>query len=85
MREDGETGDEGRPGAKLLTVLGKWQAWRQARVDGVIEMNNQVNLRRLPENMREQGLERKEMDVGWLYDVNFEEAVEGWFNDLDRV
>ena len=56
-------------------VLKRWQDKRQERIDGVLELNDAVNKRRLPSTTG--GSEVMEpFDLRWLYDVDFEKMVE---------
>lgn len=60
--------------------LKAWQQGRQGRVDRVLELNAQIDARRMP---RASGsvateLENKPFDLAWLYSPNFEDLVDGW-------
>ncbi|KAM0713377.1 hypothetical protein Q7P37_010339 [Cladosporium fusiforme] len=67
--------------AALALRLRKWQQWRFARVGGILELNGLIEARRTP---REERTERQRvladtrMDLGWLFGVDFEEAVQSW-------
>ncbi|KAM3066301.1 hypothetical protein ACMFMG_003188 [Clarireedia jacksonii] len=52
-----------------------WQEYRQARVEKIIGLNKQVDLRRLP-GAEEQT--REPFDLRWLYNVDIEGDVRGW-------
>lgn len=56
-------------------VLRNWQTVRQERVDGVLELNNKLNKRRLPVSEGENEVEGEEFDLGWLYNIDFENTV----------
>ncbi|KAJ5120044.1 hypothetical protein N7448_010713 [Penicillium atrosanguineum] len=57
-----------------------WQQGRQGRVDQVLELNAQIDARRLPRGPGQAAteLESKPFDLAWLYSPNFEELVDGW-------
>ncbi|KAK1243155.1 hypothetical protein MKX07_003783 [Trichoderma sp. CBMAI-0711] len=61
---------------RMDRALKKWQLGRQARVDKVLELNDQLNRRRLP-NAGEAG-HLEPFDLDWLYGVNFEESIAEW-------
>lgn len=45
-------------------------------------MNRQIDIWRMPEAQKtaeERALERRKMGAEWLYGVDFEEVVRGWF------
>ncbi|KAL7814987.1 hypothetical protein V8C44DRAFT_363381 [Trichoderma aethiopicum] len=65
-------GDAVRMGAALK----KWQLGRQARVDKVLELNDRLNKRRLPDAGEAGDLEP--FDLDWLYGVDFEESIAEW-------
>ncbi|RAK99584.1 FAD-dependent oxidoreductase [Aspergillus ibericus CBS 121593] len=74
----GGDGDEG----KLQKGLKVWQKGRQARVDRVVELNGQINRRRMPKQPGEgsEGMEEgmEPFELEWLYQPDFREMVEGW-------
>ncbi|KAM0428661.1 hypothetical protein ACHAQK_011483 [Fusarium lateritium] len=59
-------------GQGLSDALGRWQTGRQERVDKIIELNNEINKRRMP---KEQGVETKPFELDWLYSVDLDQAV----------
>ncbi|KAJ4251036.1 hypothetical protein NW762_011686 [Fusarium torreyae] len=59
-------------GQGLSDALGRWQKGRQERVDKVIELNAEINKRRLP---KETEVETKPFVLDWLYSVDLDEAV----------
>ncbi|KAM0550708.1 hypothetical protein ACHAPJ_008773 [Fusarium lateritium] len=59
-------------GHGLSDALGRWQKGRQERVDKVIELNAEINKRRLP---KETEVETKPFDLDWLYSVDLDDAV----------
>ena len=77
---------KGRNVVDVATLLGKWQASRQDRVDKILEMNREIDLRRMPEGTMGEGKgqvegERNAIDVEWLYGVDYEKTVRGWFEE----
>lgn len=57
---------------KLKSALKKWQSVRQARVDHVLQLNEQINERRLPSN---KSVEFKPFDLDWLYAADFDKMI----------
>ncbi|KAJ5668377.1 uncharacterized protein N7477_006947 [Penicillium maclennaniae] len=57
-----------------------WQQERQGRVDRVLELNAQIDARRLPRGSTQvvPELEVKPFDLEWLYAPSFEQMVDGW-------
>ena len=65
----------------LSTRLQKWQQWRLERVKSVFELNGMIEARRTALADRtpaQQVLAERKMDLGWLFDVNYEDVVESW-------
>lgn len=60
-------------------ALAFWQTYRQARVDEVLKLNRQIDLRRLPAKEGEEG-ERTELQLDWLYNADFDAVVRDWLN-----
>ena len=56
----------------LSDALGRWQKGRQERVDKIIELNNEINKRRMP---KQADVETKPFDIDWLYSVDLDEMV----------
>ena len=66
---------------ELSLRLTKWQQWRSERVKRVFELNGMIEARRTPTGERTSAqsfLAAKEMDLGWLFGVDFEKEVESW-------
>ncbi|KAM0295920.1 hypothetical protein ACHAPM_010636 [Fusarium culmorum] len=61
-------------GKGLSDTLDRWQKGRQERVDKIIELNNEINKRRMPK-VDGVEVETKPFDVDWLYSVDLDEAV----------
>ncbi|KAI0125197.1 hypothetical protein BJ170DRAFT_636814 [Xylariales sp. AK1849] len=57
-------------------ALKYWQQYRQARVDKVLELNEQIDLRRLPKGHGVEEPDRQEFDLGWLYDVDLDRLMQ---------
>ncbi|KAL6875928.1 hypothetical protein HDV57DRAFT_162278 [Trichoderma longibrachiatum] len=66
----------GRDAVRMSAALKKWQLGRQARVDKVLELNDRLNKRRLPDAGEADDLEP--FDLDWLYGVGFEESIAEW-------
>ena len=69
--------------AKFEDALTFWQNYRQTRITRVLELNQQIDLRRLPKEQRPVGLDRGELahekfDLSWLYEPDFKAEVENW-------
>ncbi|KAF9766816.1 hypothetical protein IL306_000716 [Fusarium sp. DS 682] len=61
----------------LSDALGRWQKGRQERVDQIIELNNEINKRRMP---NQTDVETKPFDIDWLYSVDLDEMVGQFVN-----
>ncbi|KAJ6785877.1 hypothetical protein PWT90_05452 [Aphanocladium album] len=59
-----------------------WQTYRQDRVDKVLELNKQIDQRRMPladvEAGRESGFTKQRLELGWLYNPDFKKDVLDW-------
>lgn len=68
--------------ANLQDALGFWQSYRQERVDKVFELNQQIELRRMPTNDAVvglgSGLRKEDFDLQWLYKPDFKRVVDEW-------
>lgn len=56
-------------------ILKDWQGRRQSRVDRVLQLNADINKRRLPSNSTDE-VTAEPFDLGWLYNIDFEEFVD---------
>ncbi|KAJ5198214.1 uncharacterized protein N7498_007331 [Penicillium cinerascens] len=70
-------------GKNLEHGLKVWQQGRQARVDLVLELNAQIDARRMPKDPGSLSteLESKPFDLAWLYSPNFEDMVDSWLEE----
>lgn len=71
--------DRIRDGAEPLRF---WQKYRQDRVDKVLELNKQIDQRRMPSTDavvgKESGFTKQSFDLGWLYNPDFKKDVMDW-------
>ncbi|KAF4953929.1 hypothetical protein F66182_18416, partial [Fusarium sp. NRRL 66182] len=61
--------------SKRSVSLKRWQTGRQARIDKVLELNAMIDKRRLPNQDDSSKVQRGEFDLGWLYNVDFEQSI----------
>lgn len=71
-----QSADDKEDAARIGKALKNWQLGRQARVDRVLELNDKVNNRRLPDAVKAGIFEPFDMD--WLYDVDFDQMIAEW-------
>ncbi|KND92014.1 FAD-dependent urate hydroxylase [Tolypocladium ophioglossoides CBS 100239] len=68
----------------IKDALSFWQSYRQERVDKVLELNKQIDLRRMPADDAvvgdKSGFQRKEFELGWLYKPEFKKDVQDWIS-----
>ncbi|KAL1877456.1 hypothetical protein Daus18300_002443 [Diaporthe australafricana] len=68
--------------ANLQDALSFWQSYRQERVDKAYELNQQIDLRRMPTNDavvgEGSGLRKEIFDLEWLYKPDFKHVVDEW-------
>lgn len=66
----------------MQDALSFWQTYRQERVDRILELNKQIDLRRMPSDDAavgsENGFVGEEFDLTWLYSPDFQRTVEDW-------
>ncbi|KAH0562724.1 hypothetical protein GP486_002617 [Trichoglossum hirsutum] len=64
----------------MREALGSWQSYRQERVEKIMALNKQIELRRMPKAERESTPHGAlvEIDLGWLYQPDFRADVEAW-------
>lgn len=69
-------------GGSLQGALSFWQTYRQSRIDKVLALNQQIDLRRMPANDdivgSGSGVEKEEFDLEWLYKPDFKGIVDKW-------
>jgi hypothetical protein len=66
----------------LQRALKIWQEGRQERVDKVLELNAQIDKRRMPTVGEEEAEEP--FDLEWLYKPDFVEMVDSWLSRMDN-
>lgn len=74
-------------GKDLNTGLKIWQQGRQERIDQILELNAQIDARRMPKDPNSASLEieTKPFELGWLYSPKFDEMVDKWFETSELV
>ena len=75
-------------GVNFTQALTFWQGYRQERINKILELNKQIDLRRMPKDKRPVDatgapLELKEFDLKWLYEPNFKAEVENWIKGTE--
>ena len=58
--------------------LSFWQKYRKERIERIMKLNKQIDLRRMPKERNEQGPPLEEMELSWLYEPDFKGVVESW-------
>ena len=71
----------GQETSRLQSALRGWQNHRQGRVERVLELNAQLNQRRIPGAQNVQVDGSKAFDMGWLYDIDFDDVVKQIIDD----
>ena len=67
-------------------ALSFWQEYRQQRIDKVMALNAQIDLRRMPHPEKTSDMvgngngavSKQEIELGWLYEPDFYAVVEDW-------
>ena len=67
-------------------ALSFWQEYRQQRIDKVMALNAQIDLRRMPHPEKTSDMvgngngavSKQEIELGWLYEPDFNAVVEDW-------
>ncbi|KAK1763648.1 FAD-dependent urate hydroxylase [Phialemonium atrogriseum] len=76
----GRSDEIGRP----QEALGFWQTYRQQRVDEILKLNEQIDLRRMPADDAVTAAKgqsaREAFELGWLYKPDFKKDVDDWFS-----
>ena len=62
---------------ELQKALAFWQHYRQQRIEAIMALNKQIDLRRMPSDDKTKG-EMEEMNLEWLYAPDFKAIVENW-------
>lgn len=73
-------GKVGEEQVEMEKALAWWQGYRQERIEKVMGLNRQIDLRRMKKEESEgiQGGQLEKIELGWLYEPNFKEDVESW-------
>ncbi|OJJ51715.1 hypothetical protein ASPZODRAFT_138785 [Penicilliopsis zonata CBS 506.65] len=67
----------------LPRTLLLWQSARQARIDRVLDLNRQIDARRLPESEGgDPAADQAPFDQQWLFEPDFDQMVDEWFTQL---
>ncbi|KAK5061520.1 hypothetical protein LTR84_008064 [Exophiala bonariae] len=73
---------------KLEEALGTWQSYRQDRIGKVLELNKQIDLRRMPAppigSQPQHEVPKQEFDLSWLYEPDFKAEVETWVTMMNN-
>lgn len=72
--------------SRMKDALTFWQEYRQQRVDKILVLNEQINLKRLPQPEEtpefvandNSAVSKQEIELGWLYEPDFKAVVEDW-------
>ncbi|PMD31526.1 FAD/NAD(P)-binding domain-containing protein [Hyaloscypha variabilis F] len=64
-----------------------WQEYREQRIAKVMDLNNQIELRRMTKEEREKmpAGSMHEIELSWLYKPNFKEDVDKWVATKSKV
>ncbi|KAK4183250.1 hypothetical protein QBC35DRAFT_508360 [Podospora australis] len=71
----------GNKGVDEAEPLGFWQKYRQARVDRILKLVEQIDLRRLPTDEVEEKVVKEPFELGWLYGTDLRGDVDAWVRD----
>lgn len=68
--------------ANFQEALSFWQSYRQGRVDRILELNKQIDMRRMPSDDAVVGVNssatKEPFDLEWLYNSDFQKLVDEW-------
>jgi 2-polyprenyl-6-methoxyphenol hydroxylase-like FAD-dependent oxidoreductase len=70
---------------EFAEALKFWQTYRQGRVDKVLQLNKQIDMRRMPKdtNSKQDGSDEEvPFDLAWLYEPDFKAVVESWVQSV---
>ncbi|CAG8275327.1 unnamed protein product [Penicillium salamii] len=72
---------------ELQRGLKVWQQGRQERIDRILELNAQIDARRLPKppGLTDSEIFSKPFDLEWLYSPNFDEMAEKWLQQAADI
>lgn len=76
VQQKKQSEDDTEDAAWITKALKNWQLGRQARVDKVLELNDKLNKRRLPDAAQAGDLEP--FDLDWLYGIDFDQMIAEW-------
>ncbi|KAL7918109.1 monooxygenase [Trichoderma austrokoningii] len=76
VQQKKQSEDDKEDAVRIGKALKNWQLGRQARVDRVLDLNDKLNKRRLPDAVEAGAFEPFDMD--WLYGVDFDQMVAEW-------
>jgi len=67
----------------MQDALSFWQRYRQERIERVMVLNGQIELRRMPKEERDKmpAGSMQEIELSWLYEPNFKDDVDRWVAD----
>jgi len=66
---------------KMQDALTFWQSYRQERVDKILELNKQIDSRRMPSSdEKAHAVVKESFDLRWLYEPNFKQEVDDWLS-----
>lgn len=72
----------------LRDALSFWQTYRQDRVDKILELNKQIDIRRMPSSDSvvgvDSGVVREDFDLRWLYNPDFKKIVNDWVSEHEK-
>jgi len=76
-------GEVGKHKVDMQDALSFWQRHRQERIEKVMVLNGQIELRRMPKEERDKmpAGSMQEIELSWLYEPNFKDVVDRWIAD----
>lgn len=74
---------------RLEEALTTWQSYRQDRIGKVLELNKQIDLRRMPAQAPvgsepRAEVSKQEFDLSWLYEPDFKAEVQTWVTMMNN-